>query len=235
MENVVSAIKNATEDNKYVVIGELHGVRENVLVLERLLTEDAIDAHDAFAFAFEWPFDAEEALVLSDYVAGRSDKNEIQYQNVIDTLYQQQSGVFSDQHASFLQKVRDVNGQRDRDAIKIIVFDSDLAPWNEREKQMADNVIKQSENVDLVIVVTGDLHARKQPFRLDGSEDLYKPLAFHLPEEQTFSVKLQYKGGQFYNFGVQDIYPSNDKEDNDEQYYDAVFELEKAMPVTITP
>jgi len=234
MNEVLSAVNKTLYHYKYVVIGELHGVRENVWLLERILDDPRANAKDSLAFAFEWPLTRDECRVLNDYVLGSIGEGEKRFKEVIETLYQQESGIFSDQYLSFIRKMREVNEQRSIQPIRVIAFDPDYDQWNSRDAHMAEYIRKESENINTVIAVTGDVHARKQPFQFGDDEALYRPLALHLPHDKTFSFKLQYKKGQFYNFGIQNMYPPSD-ETSDSDYYDAVYTLEEATPVSITP
>ena len=236
--NIVNNIKEIASQYKYIVIGELHGIQENVLFLKEILNEYILNTKNHVTFAFEWPLTKEENKVLSSFALGKIDSHSDQFNSVLSKLYSQQSGVFSDQHLSFVKEVRDINLKRSNNFINITAFDPDLTDWNARDKQMAMNILEASKTADTVIVVTGNLHARKHPFRLNGGEyDLY-PLASHLPLKETFSIKLKYKKGKFFNFGVKDTPPKMKKErsDSDEEvFYDSVYHFESTSPVSLTP
>ncbi len=237
--NMVNSIKEIACQYKYIIIGELHGIQENVLFLKEILNEYILNTKDHVTFAFEWPLTKEENKVLGSFVLGRIDSHNDQFNNAFSKLYDQQSGVFSDQHLSFIKEVRDINLKRSNNFINIIAFDPDLTDWNARDKQMAMSILEASKKIDTVIVVTGDLHARKHSFRLNTEVNMFfYPLASHLPSKETFSIKLKYKKGKFFNFGVKDIPPKIKKEridSNEEVFHDSVYHFESASPVTLTP
>ena len=228
----MSNIKEIVRRYKYTVIGEIHGIQENVDFLEDILKQCISDAWDGVIFAFEWPLTKEENKVLSSFVSGETDSTSDQFKSVLGKLFSLQSGVFSDQHLSFIKELRDINLNRSKNFIDIIAFDPDLTNWNKRDKQMAMCIMEASKKADTVIIVTGDLHARKHPFRLNGVEqDLY-PLASHFPPKETFSVKLKYEKGKFFNFGVQDIPSKKESGGEEEDFHDIVYSLKQATPVT---
>ncbi len=230
--NIVDSLKNKAKQYKYIVIGELHGVQENVLVLEDLLKEGIVKVDCHATFAFEWSLTKKENIVLNDYLSGKIQWSDKRFEKIINKLYQEQSGVFSDQHLLFIKKVKSINLKKHRKIIKIIGFSHHSDDWNRRDQLMAKSVMEMSEDTDTVFVLTGNLHARRYSFSFGENQDTLVPLAFHLPVEQTFSVKISYKKGRFYNFGLKDINES--KDDSSEKFYDTLFCLEKATPITLS-
>lgn len=233
--DIVNNIKETACQYRYIIIGELHGVQENVIFLKEILNEYVLNTKEHVTFAFEWPLTKEENKVLSSFVSGETDGASDQFKSIMIKLYSQQSGVFSDQHLSFVKEVRDINLKRSKNFIDIIAFDPDISDWNERDKQMANNIKEASKKAVTVFIVAGDLHARKYSFCLKSGEDYLFPLASHFPSEETFSVKLKYEKGKFFNFGVQDIPSKKESGDNDESnFHDIVYSFKQATPVTFT-
>ncbi|MEX1086970.1 MAG: hypothetical protein WEC58_00380 [Candidatus Paceibacterota bacterium] len=216
-------------ETRFFVLGEIHGACENVHVLRDLLHFCGQKrTGEKTVFAFEWLLSSSESKVLNEYILGELDFNG-EVKNIVKKLYSVESGAFSDQHLDFLAEVRQQN-IKNGSQIKIICFDSEAQSWNQRDKEMAEAIMRDSKDASLVIIVTGSLHARKQSFTLEGEDGAFKPLATYLPVNDTETIRLHYKEGVIFNFGRQKITKSDQPQDS--SYYDNVYVLESATPVT---
>jgi len=115
-----------------------------------------------------------------------------------------ESGLFSFAHFDLFRKYLS-------EGKKIIAFKIENSNWNRAEKLTADFVEKFLERKrKKTMVVMGNLHARKNSFKLAGKE--YKPLGWHL-KNCSISVRIRYSSGLIYNFGEKSvkekIYPSH--------------------------
>jgi hypothetical protein len=89
---------------------------------------------------------------------------------------------------------------------KIVAFKIEGSDWNKAEKLTTDFIEKFSKNKQKkIMVVTGNLHARKRPFKLASKE--YRPLGWYLAS-RSISVRIRYSSGLIYNFGKKSV---NDK------------------------
>ena len=230
MDNLVTELQNTCASYRYIVFGELHGVRQNVEILERFIREKVPCLRAGIGLAFEWPLNKAECNKLNEYISGVLTEEDIK--DVLKKLYSQQSGVFSDQHLRLLRMMREQNTPDGNGIKKLIAFDPDTDSWNERDRDMARTIMEEGAELDVVIIVTGDLHARKQQFTRNGSTEVLIPLASYLPKDNTYAMKVRYQTGSFFNFGVRLLQQSAENAEGS-QYYDAVHTLPKADPINL--
>jgi hypothetical protein len=218
---------------KNIVLGELHGVQQNAEIIESIVRDCLNDSSRKLVVAFEWTLNNKEEKSINKFVLGKMNENdEEEFVHAIQTLYDQHSGVFSDQHYDLLCELRGLNKQTGN-RVTIIAIDKKGEDWNDRDEKMAGRVKQTGLLNDTVIVIVGDLHARKRPFRFDEASGWYYPLAWHLPAGDTYSVRLAYSTGQFYNFGIQDIVAEKEgATEKDGYFYDEVMHLGPAKPIT---
>ena len=184
-------IKNQT----FTLIGEMHGVRENLNVLKQLV-QFKLHSKLPILLAFEWPKELEREVGL--YIKGEAD--ELVWQNW--DFVKNGDGRFSKEHLTFLSWLRETNSLLSNDKkIRLTCFDVSAKNWNTRDRRMAKHllsVVKKRKQV--VLVIMGNLHSRNKIFFIDKTK--YIPLGSYLPRRQTVGVRLVYLSGSFYNLGL---------------------------------
>lgn len=229
--NDISSIIRHTNLCRYIILGELHGTVQTPALLEQVL-EAYRGTENSVAFACEWDVPQEAASALIAYLTHDATVTAQQVDDAFRALNTDHSGVFSDQHRAFLERVRQVNRDRD-EAIRVICFGNGVDEWNRRDEQMAHTIHEQGSELDTVFVVTGSLHAKRRPFRLAGDTADRIPMASHFASEDSVSIRLEYDSGTFFNFGVQDYHKDSDTDDRES--YDETFFVGSAQPVTRDP
>ena len=218
--------------NKYIVIGEVHGVIENIKVLHSLL-ENISEARDkkTILFAFEWQLSDSESDTLNTYI--QDGILTTQVKQILTELHTDQSGAFSDQHESFLRTLHTINTQGNGLKIHFTAFDSTgWTDWNDRDRKMATRILDTSKDMDTVVVVTGQLHAQKGTFTLLDSDTILTPMAMHLPKTETHSILIKYIKGQFYNFGLQNFSSNSPLSPEIVSRYDEIITINNATPTS---
>ncbi len=99
--------------------------------------------------------------------------------------------------------------------LKNVIFiepDNDGFPhWNDKEKASFENFQSQYSRENKTLVVLGDIHTETEPFAIETKQKFESgsliPLALHLRQHLgDFPIcKLFYHSGKFYNFGIKDF------------------------------
>lgn len=180
---------------KFLLIGEIHGIRENLKIL-KVFVDLYFKKKINFIIAFEWP--AYLSREINDYILGKTNILAWKGWEFINN----RDGRISKEHIAFLSWLRKKNIKlsKDQDCVSIICFDENADKWNERDRLMGNNIKKAERNV---IAIMGNPHAAKSKFKLD--KERHVPLGYHLPRKQTVAVKIIYRTGKFYNHGIHNI------------------------------
>lgn len=107
------------------------------------------------------------------------------------------SGLMGKEHIHLFRKYLKKNK-------KIVPIKIENRNWNKAEKQTAEailNYIKKNPKEKTILIIVGNLHARKKPFFLNEKNRKRKfiPLGFLLKKNAT-TVKIRYGQGEIYNF-----------------------------------
>ncbi len=165
------------EGGPIFILGEMHGADVN----PQIIKEFVLNINPKAVF-FEWPIAWQDALENNDF------------QSIQNYASQTQDGRFLEKHFELLVFLKE-------QGIKVFGFDSFGKSFVDREQKMAKNIkiILKNNNLrkEKIIVVTGNLHARKKVFKLEG--ELVSPLALRLGKGIT-SIFIRYGSGKIYNF-----------------------------------
>ena len=179
-----------------VVFGEVHGSKNNIFFLKKLVSF-LIKEKIKFLLCFEWQLDKSKLCSLNDYLIGSKDVF------TLSDFFFRRDGRFSFEHLDFLKWLRTLNLKLNRNSrINIFAFDTKGKDWTERDRKMANKLSKIKFN-GMKIVFTGNLHARKKPFKINSS--VHKPMASFLSKSRVLSVFLCLAGGNIYNFGSKKV------------------------------
>ncbi|NUR92927.1 MAG: hypothetical protein HOY71_53400 [Nonomuraea sp.] len=155
-----------------LLLGEVHGVLENPLVVLRLVRELGVGG-----LALEWP--EELAPQLDAFLADGS--------GLGHPLWWSGAGNITAGHFAVLRAL---------ERVTVTLFDgcSFAADWSARDAAMADRVLTRCDGPTLV--VAGNLHTRTEPLELGV------PMGARLAEARpgVESVAIDYGSGGFYNF-----------------------------------
>lgn len=228
MFKIPSKLKKDIRNNDFIVIGETHGIKENLDIIKYFINF-LTDQNIPIILGIEWPSDLN--MEINDYV--KKNKSDLNWKRWV--FSSSPDGRISKEHLKFL-------GWLKKKQIPIKCFDSNGKSWNDRDKKMAKNITDVfNKNKDhKIIALMGNLHAKKHSFVLSGK--VCRPLVSYLPKDKTISFKISYLSGRYFNMFVKKI--ELDKEIKLENkkakiiklkngVYDYEIFLKKATPVNI--
>ena len=178
------------DSHKVVIVGEIHGVRENVEAVESIYREMSKDG--SVVVGFEWP----QSLV---------DNPDSESEDLLN------DGRFSPIHREFLLELK-------AEGVKVFGFDISKTDWeimpkdniSWRDEQMAKkingvtNTLSESERL---LLVCGDAHFQTKPgmVKTPGGVVEFVPMASRLNVKSLKAIHLRYLSGQFWNCGLKEI------------------------------
>jgi hypothetical protein len=169
--------QRSLDESGLLLLGELHGIRENPLIIRALMQVFGLDA-----LALEWP--DELAPVVGAYTAG---------------------GALADHPALWLGDGRITAGHlavlRERAAVRsldLILFDGETRAdwsWSQRDEAMAVRILAGATAAAGTLTVAGNAHTPTSPTSLGV------PLGACLTRRRpgVLDIRIRYGGGQFYN------------------------------------
>jgi hypothetical protein len=183
-----AAVRSAAESG-FVLLGEVHGVRENPLLIRALL-----QALGLTGLALEW--DAELAPVVSGFLAGRGLADH-------PALWSG-DGRITAGHLAVLRE-RSAAGP-----LELTLMDGTLPggmgsagwSWSQRDEAMADRVLAAAAGPGM-LVVAGNAHTRVRP------TDLGVPLGAVLAARRpgVREIGIDYRSGRYYNLAPRRFAP----------------------------
>ena len=185
----VAAARRSLDESGLLLLGEVHGVRENPLVIRALM-----QAFGLTALALEWP--EELGSVVAPYLAG-------------DDLADHPAlwlgdGRITAGHLAVLRE-RAAAGQ-----LKLTLFDGVMSAgssWSQRDEAMAGRILARAEassaEASGLLAVAGNAHTPTEPTSLGV------PLGACLARQRpgVRDIRIRYGGGRFYNLGPRRFHP----------------------------
>lgn len=200
-EEASDKLVTSINKTKLFILGEMHGVKENVDVIYTLFKK--------FGFrqlALEW----EPALM--DVAEKFIESGDIDF----DAIEDSPDGRVTAGHFALLKKLKD-EGLLE----KFVCFDgTGEADWDARDESMAKNILGSLSD-SATLVVAGNLHAKVEPLTFDDESDEHHPMGervkMHIPDVP--SGKIEYLSGQYHNFGTQDFFEDPEQEKKEPRFY----------------
>ena len=215
---------------QFTLLGEMHGVQENTEIL-KMFIEWVFRSEDVLIVGLEWPYQLTNEI--NNYLLGTGSLNWSSWEFI-----KHKDGRISQEHIAFLEWLKDFNSRLDlAKKITIQCFDIEAEKWNERDKKMADVLLKRKSEGVRFIAIMGNFHAKKEKFFLDQEE--YIPLGSYLPATDTVAIKLNYLSGSFFNKSQKEF---TSQEANDTELlleespgpgYDFILSILRAHPVSL--
>jgi hypothetical protein len=211
---------------KFLLIGETHGIRENLVVL-KIFVKIYFASNKKFIVAFEWPSSLTEEI--NEYLSDKAKSLSWQKWKFIND----KDGRISKQHIQFLTWLKKENLKLPKNKrLEIKCFDENAKIWNKRDKMMAQNLGRSKVNT---IAIMGKLHANKTKLNLDGEQ--YTPLAFSLVSKKMISIRINYLTGKFYNHGIKNLEKGEDLKlgltKNNGLDFDYIYTIKEAQPISL--
>ncbi len=196
MKRIISTdIVNISEEilnSNFVLVGELHGVKQNVQVIKSMV-ELVIKNGKSVLLAFEWPLTEVEVKNINDYITSSTDSFPM------SPFFVDSDGRFSIGHVMLFKYLRENNNTSN---VSIHCFDS-LGFSENYEEEMAQKLLELKQNDNTVIIAeTGVMHARRRKY-FDSNERAQVPMGFYVSEKyKTLSIFLRYLSGSVMVEGV---------------------------------
>ncbi|MCK6463018.1 MAG: hypothetical protein L6Q29_04375 [Candidatus Pacebacteria bacterium] len=183
-------VKNVLLKNRLIVVGEIHGAKENIFFIKKILS--FYNKNDIpITLAMEWPSELTEEI--NRYIFKKGKLNWLSWK-----FSESPDGRISKEHLDLIKWLRAKN-------IKLVCFSVGGLSWNERDKKMAENILAEyNQNKEVkILVCAGRLHSRSKDF--DFGKEKYTPLGYYLPKNETIFFELDYLSGNYFNVGLKKI------------------------------
>ena len=173
----LTAARQSLDFSGLLLLGEVHGVRENPLVIRALMLALGLSG-----LALEWP--EELTPLVGDYLAG---------QPLADHLaLWSGDGRITAGHLAVIRE-RAAAGPFD-----LTLFDGPTWAdwtWSQRDEAMAERILAKTTTASGTLAVAGNAHTPT------GPTSLGVPLGAYLARQRpgVLSIQIEYGGGRFYN------------------------------------
>jgi len=220
-------IKDKIKNKQIIFFGEIHGSKEIPLILAEFFR--IFSQEEDFDLALEVPRDNQEKI--DNFLMLRNE--EILKEISFFKQQENSDGRNSLEYLQLIKTIAEINLQRFL-PIRILCIDISLQDkfesQNEREEGMADNIFNLWKKEKKMFVILGNVHISKKQFIL--GEKIISPVACHLvalsyPSPRIFSVNLQPRTGEFFNFGIKRVEELSEDVDKS---FDQIFFLDKISP-----
>ena len=201
----VRKLSDSLNDTKLFLLGEMHGVKENVDIIYSLFKK----------FGFR-----QLALEWEPYLKEVADKFVETGLIDFDAIQNSPDGRITAGHFALIKKLKD-EGLLEN----LICFDhgSMGLGWDARDGNMAKNILANLSNSDiLTLVVAGNLHTKVEQVIFKGESEAHHPMGERVKEKipNVPSGKIQYLKGKYHNYGVNDFFElESDKRPVDQGLY----------------
>ncbi len=207
----------------FIIVGEMHGSQQNAPLMQELLAI-ILAKSKPVTIAFEWALSNREREALRTYIHGGDIPEQL------PSFFANSDGRFTYEHAALLKWIRGYN-KTHGNFIDLHTFDESIGS-KEPEQVMTDSLrtYKINHPESLVLVETGNMHARSLSYVFMGSE--YVPMAALLKKDQAvFSIFLKYIQGQISVEGVnRDVTEAVAQKEGAGVYFDAEVDIPFSQP-----
>ena len=212
-ESATERLTKSLEDTKLLILGEMHGVKENVDIIYTLFKK-----FNFRQLALEW--DTNLKGVAERFV----ESGDLDF----DAIKDSPDGRITAGHFALIKRLKE-EGMLE----KLVCFDgSGPTSWDERDANMAKNILSSLSEV-LTLALAGNLHAKKEPITFDDESGEHHPMGERV-EGKLPNVpfgEIKYLGGQFYNCGIRDFGGEKERQ----KYQKAKFVIENGLYKFVLP
>ncbi len=198
-------IRDKIRDKQIIFFGEIHGTREIPMILTEFFK--IFSQEEDFDLAVEIPKNHQEKI--TNFLRLRQEEilNEISF-------FQPQKnsdGRNSLEYLHLIKALAEINRQKQVPINVLCIdlsFEDKFESQNEREEGMASNILDVWKKEKKMFVILGNIHASKKEFAF--CEKIIYPVAYRLSTvppltPNIFSVNLQPRTGEFFNFGIKKV------------------------------
>jgi hypothetical protein len=185
--SALAAARRSLDGAGLLLLGEVHGVRENPLLIRALL-----QAFGLTSLALEWPEDLAPAIAA--FVAGEPlAEHELLWFG---------DGRITAGHLAVLAE-RAAAGP-----LELILFDGVIdagSSWSQRDEAMAGRILAAAPAGTPTLAVAGSYHTATRPI------DLGVPMGAWLARQRpgVRAIRIRYGSGYFYNLESRQFHPSS--------------------------
>ncbi len=201
-EEAVQKLAENLEGTKLFILGEIHGVKENVDVIYTLFKK--------FGFrqlALEWEPN------LKNVADKFLNSGEIDF----DAIKDSPDGRITAGHFALLKKLHS-EGMLE----ELICFDggSGGVGWNARDSAMSINILA-GLSYKPTLVVAGNLHSKTEPVTFDDESGEQHPMGENIKKEipDVSSGRIEYVEGHYHNFGTKELKKFQEEEALGARFY----------------
>ncbi len=202
----------------FIIIGEMHGSKQNAQIMQELLSIILTESKPV-TIAFEWVLSISEYDALREYIHG----GDVPAQ--LPNFFLDSDGRFTYEHVSLLKWIHIYNSTHNN-LIDLHTFDNSISS-GEPEQAMADSLrgYKKNHPMSIILVETGNMHARNSPYAVMGTE--YLPMVALLKKDYAmFSIFLRYVQGEILVEGEnRDVTKATSQQEGPGSYFDAVIDI----------
>ena len=187
-ESAVNSLSQSLNQTNLFLLGEMHGVSENPNIIYTLIKK-----FNLRSIALEWD------EVLRPQIDKFLETGEIP--NAISSY----DGRITAGHFALLKRLK---GEGILD--ELILFNDNSATWDQRDAQMARNIISARKVPTLI--ATGNLHSRVTPISNPDYPNMTTPMGVNLKNAlgDLSSGNIEYQSGDFYNLGIRHFETASD-------------------------
>jgi erythromycin esterase-like protein len=173
----LTAARKSLDSSGLLLLGEVHGVRENPLLIQALM-----QAFGLTSLALEWPEDL--APMIRAYLAGGRLADHWSLWGGDGRITAGHLAVLAERAAA--------------GSLELILFDGAIGAdwsWSQRDAAMARRILAASPEGARMLVVAGNAHTPTSPIELGI------PMGAGLAEQRPGirEIRISYGGGRFYN------------------------------------
>lgn len=194
-EPTAQSLADNLENNKLLILGEMHGVKENADVIYTLFKK--------FGFrqlALEWNPELKQ-MIEKFLESGELD---------FDAIQDSPDGRITAGHFALLKKLKSEGVLEG-----LVCFDGGASGegWNARDAAMAQNILANLSELP-TLVVAGNLHTKIDAISFDDEPGEQHPMGENIKKEipDVASGRIEYLTGQYHNYGTKNFTKLNDVE-----------------------
>jgi hypothetical protein len=182
----LAAAQRSLDSTGLLLLGEVHGVRENPLIIRALMRQLGLTS-----LALEW-FD-DLASVIRDFLASGTLADH-------EWLWSGDGRITAGHLAMLAERIA-------AGPLDLVMFDGIMGAgwsWTQRDEAMAERILGAAGSGTRTLVVAGNAHT---PTR---HTDLGVPLGAHLARQRpgVRDIRISYASGSFYNFEPRQFSPN---------------------------
>ncbi len=185
--SALAAARRSLDRAGLLLLGEVHGVRENPLLIRALL-----QAFGLTSLALEWPDDL--APTIAAFLAGKPLADH-------ESLWSGDGRITAGHLAVLAERAS-------AGPLELILFDGAVdagSSWSQRDEAMAGRILAATPAGTPTLAVAGNYHTATSPIELGVPMGAW--LARQRPGIQA--IRISYGSGHFYNAGSRRFHPSN--------------------------